>query len=238
MFLIVSACSSTHQSSQSHVNSQGFVVASQDFSQGRGSFYDPRPVTPDKPKSAFASALGSVLEGAVGAVGVVAQSQLNSASSSSGSSYNANTPAAQQLASNSSSNSSSSGYNSGSSNKGATQTTTQSTLSSAQPDTSMLAPANLGAANEQVTVAFKASQYVTGVGIIRSDYARTKGRTFGYVTTRGTIQGYNVRGELHTETFEAMFPSKGPYNNVQVNVLGASDFSRGIKLVRVDWVRP
>jgi hypothetical protein len=62
-----------------------------------------------KGRSAFASALGSVLEVAVGAVGVVAQSQLNSGSSTGAPSYNTNTAAMQQP----SSNGSTSAHNSG-----------------------------------------------------------------------------------------------------------------------------
>lgn len=194
-----------------------------------------------KEKSAFASVLGTVLEVAVGTVGGIAQSQLNSSPSSSSPSYSSGTTAMRQQAtvSDQTPNSSYSGSaNLGTSNQDSTQNASRSTQTSSQQDTSMLGPAQLGAATNFVTVAFNASTYVTGTGIIHSDYAKKKGSTFGYVTARGTIQGYDYKGQLHTESFEAMFPSKGPYNNVQAIVLGACDFSRGFKMARIDWVRP
>jgi hypothetical protein len=163
----------------------------------------------EREKSGFAKFLGGTLEGAVGAVGVLAETQLAQNGYSGGSSYMTTAASPQQSTSQAS--------------------VGTSPGSQSQQETIALGPMSLGAASGPISVAFNASRYTTGNGAIHSVYAQKKRN---WTNAQGYVSGYNAQGVLHTSNFEVLFASQGPHSK-QVVLSGANDFSRGLKEVKI-----
>ena len=104
----------------------------------------------------------------------------------------------------------------------------------------MLAPGSLSsvwAVNGMFARAtFVAKSFEGGTVYVDPKSFKKQGITI-YINVAGTVSGFDARGNLHTEKFAASVYSYGPYTASDSRIVSGSwDFSRGIKLLKIDKV--